>query len=165
MPEVKAAIFPAIADWPGFSRMTWRVHARFGSPVKPSASSRTSTAEDQVMRSTVFTRLLVLAALAFMTITLAGCGKPEPSGIYEAKAPAGEEGTLTLEFQKDHKVKLTMTAPMGKMDFNCEYKMDGDNVVISAPAGMPGGNDITLKPTGSGYEATEGGQTMTFVKK
>lgn len=116
------------------------------------------------MPRAIVTRISSLLVLALAVVLLAGCSKGEPSGTYQAKAPAGEQGTMTLIFEAGHKVKFVLESPMGKYEVPCDYKMEGDKVVISPPAGSPMSDVLTLTPKGNGYEATDSGQTVVFEK-
>lgn len=107
--------------------------------------------------------LASLATIILATVLLTGCGGG-PSGTYEAKEPGGE-GTMTLDFQKGNKVKVAMGGGGMKMEFDCEYTVDGDKVTIKSPQGMPAGDTLVLTKKGSTYEANMMGDQLVFTKK
>lgn len=91
------------------------------------------------MRSIVLhraSRLVLASTLALAALTaLPGCGGG-PSGIYEAKAPDGEEGSMTIEFLADNQVKVVFSAGAGmSMHFTGTYSVEGDKVTITSPDG------------------------------
>jgi hypothetical protein len=116
------------------------------------------------MRTALAASLGRLLAAALTALVLSGCGS-DPSGTYEAKAPGGEDGSLTLDFQDGGKVKMTVSGMGISMAHECTYSVDGDRVTIKAPQGFTGSESIVLMRTGSDYEASEGGETLLFKKK
>jgi hypothetical protein len=102
-----------------------------------------------------------LASAGLTALLLAACtpGGGGLSGTYEAK---DSNGSMTLEFKSGGKVHLTMQAAGGQPDnTDADYLVNGNNVTIQVPGGMP----ITLVKNGKTFDANMMGQIMHFSKK
>ena len=102
-------------------------------------------------------RMVKVTAVA---VLLAGCGGGSGlSGTYQAQQP---DGTMTLDFRSGGKVHLTMTTPSGQPDTStADYLVDGNNVTIQSPGGMP----LVLVRDGNALQASMMGQVLRFEKK
>jgi hypothetical protein len=112
-------------------------------------------------------RLAQIAVALVIVVSLAGCGRDGPSGTYQAKAPAGEQGSMILEFQEGSKVKLIMTdGSAARMEFTCDYTVEGDSVSIRPPMGAPGaGDNLVLTRKGDSYQTSMFGEQLVFEKQ
>ena len=97
----------------------------------------------------------------FALLILAGCpngGSGGLSGTYVAK---NDEGSMTIEFKKDHKVHLTMQEAGGQPDASDgDYLIDGNKVTVQIPGGLP----LMLVREGDELSASFMGQILRFKK-
>ena len=82
----------------------------------------------------------VIAVLATLGVSLVGCAKPSPVGKWTGTV-SGMTGS-TIEFTADNKVKQTATSPMGAVDAEGTYKVDGEKLDISITSVKMGGKDM-----------------------
>lgn len=88
------------------------------------------------------------------------------AGDAESYETATAEGRITLEFEGDDKVRVTMTPfeqrdAVDRMSFDASYQTRGrDRVIV-----LPGGEQLTLTPRAGGYDGTLDGETVRFVRK
>lgn len=104
-----------------------------------------------------------LLALA-LSLAFAGCGGGL-SGVYEARAPEGEDGAMTIEFLSGQRAKVTISGGGGfNMGFTGTYATDGDRVTISSPDG-DAGDDVVLIKEGSTLTGEMLGDVLVFHRK
>jgi len=82
----------------------------------------------------------VIAVMATLGVSLVGCAKPSPVGKWTGTI-SGMTGS-TIEFTADNKVKQTATSPMGAVDAEGTYKLNGDKLDISITSVKMGGKDM-----------------------
>ncbi|MFM7188084.1 MAG: hypothetical protein ACKO14_09740 [Armatimonadota bacterium] len=82
----------------------------------------------------------VIAVVATLGVSLVGCAKPSPVGKWTGTV-SGMTGS-TIEFTADNKVKQTATSPMGAVDAEGTYKLNGDKLDISITSVKMGGKDM-----------------------
>jgi hypothetical protein len=82
----------------------------------------------------------VIAVVATLGVSLVGCAKPSPVGKWTGTV-SGMTGS-TIEFTADNKVKQTATSPMGAVDAEGTYKLNGDKLDISITTVKMGGKDM-----------------------
>ena len=82
----------------------------------------------------------VIAVVATLSVSLVGCAKPSPVGKWTGTV-SGMTGS-TIEFTADNKVKQTATSPMGAVDAEGTYKVDGEKLDISITSVKMGGKDM-----------------------
>ena len=99
-----------------------------------------------------------LASLAL--VALSACGGV--SGTYEAQAPDGQEGTVTIEFLDDDKAKLTFSSGDGaEMNFTGTSVVEDDTVTLTGPDG----DKTTFMVKGNTLEGDFFGDKVVFKKK
>jgi hypothetical protein len=105
-----------------------------------------------------------LLALA-LSLAVAGCGGGGISGTYEARAPEGEDGAMTIEFLSGQRAKVTISGGGGfNMGFTGTYETDGDQVTISSPEGAAD-DDVVLTKKGDTLTGEMLGDQLVFEKK
>lgn len=82
----------------------------------------------------------VIAVVATLGVSLVGCAKPSPVGKWSGTV-AGMTGS-TIEFTADNKVKQTATSPMGSVDAEGTYTVNGEKLDIAITSVKAGGRDI-----------------------
>ena len=82
----------------------------------------------------------VIAVVATLSVSLVGCAKPSPVGKWTGTV-SGMTGS-TIEFTADNKVKQTATSPMGAVDAEGTYKVNGEKLDISITSVKMGGKDM-----------------------
>ena len=82
----------------------------------------------------------VIAVVATLGVSLVGCAKPSPVGKWTGTV-SGMSGS-TIEFTADNKVKQTATSPMGSVDAEGTYKVNGEKLDITITSVKAGGKDI-----------------------
>ena len=82
----------------------------------------------------------VIAVVATLGVSLVGCAKPSPVGKWSGTV-AGMTGS-TIEFTADNKVKQTAASPMGSVDAEGTYKVNGEKLDITITSVKAGGKDI-----------------------
>lgn len=82
----------------------------------------------------------VIAVVATLGVSLVGCAKPSPVGKWTGTV-SGMTGS-TIEFTADNKVKQTATSPMGAVDAEGTYKVNGEQLDISITSVKMGGKDM-----------------------
>ncbi len=82
----------------------------------------------------------VIAVVATLGVSLVGCAKPSPVGKWTGTV-SGMTGS-TIEFTADNKVKQTATSPMGAVDAEGTYKVNGEKLDISITSVKMGGKDM-----------------------
>lgn len=82
----------------------------------------------------------MIAVVATLGVSLVGCAKPSPVGKWTGTV-SGMTGS-TIEFTADNKVKQTATSPMGAVDAEGTYKLNGDKLDISITTVKMGGKDM-----------------------
>jgi len=82
----------------------------------------------------------VIAVVATLGVSLVGCGKPSPVGKWSGTV-AGMTGS-TIEFTADNKVKQTATSPMGSVEAEGTYTVNGEKLDIKIASVKAGGKDI-----------------------
>ena len=82
----------------------------------------------------------VIAVVATLGVSLVGCAKPSPVGKWTGTV-AGMTGS-TIEFTADNKVKQTATSPMGSVEAEGTYTVNGEKLDIKIASVKAGGKDI-----------------------
>jgi len=82
----------------------------------------------------------VIAVVATLGVSLVGCAKPSPVGKWSGTV-AGMTGS-TIEFTADNKVKQTATSPMGSVEAEGTYTVNGEKLDIKIASVKAGGKDI-----------------------
>lgn len=82
----------------------------------------------------------VIAVVATLGVSLVGCAKPSPVGKWSGTV-AGMTGS-TIEFTADNKVKQTATSPMGSVEAEGTYAVNGEKLDIKIASVKAGGKDI-----------------------
>ena len=82
----------------------------------------------------------VIAVVATLGVSLVGCAKPSPVGKWTGTV-AGMTGS-TIEFTADNKVKQTATSPMGSVEIEGTYKLNGEQLDITITSVKAGGKDV-----------------------
>lgn len=82
----------------------------------------------------------VIAVVATLGVSLVGCAKPSPVGKWTGTV-SGMTGS-TIEFTADNKVKQTATSPMGAVDAEGTYTLNGDKLDIAITSVKMGGKDM-----------------------
>ena len=85
----------------------------------------------------------VIAVVATLGVSLVGCAKPSPVGKWTGTV-SGMTGS-TIEFTADNKVKQTATSPMGAVDAEGTYKVNGPQLDSSITSVNMGGKDMMAK--------------------
>jgi hypothetical protein len=109
----------------------------------------------------------LLAPLLLLTLALVapGCGGGGIAGTWEAKAPEGEEGTMTLELASDQSAKLSASGGQGfGMSFTGTWSSAGDQVTITPPGGKQD-DTVVLTKKGSTLEGHLLGEDVSFQKR
>jgi hypothetical protein len=83
----------------------------------------------------------VIAVVATLGVSLVGCAKPSPVGKWTGTV-SGMAGS-TIEFTADNKVKQSAKSPMGSVDAEGTYKVNGDKIDIAITSVKAGGRDVT----------------------
>jgi hypothetical protein len=76
------------------------------------------------MRTSIFTRIVVVSLAGFIAIALAACTDNRPQGTYHQSAGS----PMVLDFKGD-KVTVTLAGDSKTLD----YKVDGDKITIVNP--------------------------------
>ena len=82
----------------------------------------------------------VIAVVATLGVSLVGCAKPSPVGKWTGTV-SGMTGS-TIEFTADNKVKQTATSPMGSVEAEGTYEVNGEKLDIKIASVKAGGKDI-----------------------
>jgi hypothetical protein len=82
----------------------------------------------------------VIAVVATLGVSLVGCAKPSPVGKWTGTV-SGMAGS-TIEFSADNKVKQTVTSPMGAVDAEGTYKVNGEKLDIAITSVKLGGKEM-----------------------
>lgn len=82
----------------------------------------------------------MIAVVATLGVSLVGCAKPSPVGKWTGTV-SGMTGS-TIEFTADNKVKQTASSPMGAVDAEGTYKVNGDKLDIAITSVKMGGKDM-----------------------
>jgi hypothetical protein len=103
-------------------------------------SARPSFGGRMLTRSSV-RRFLPLSTILLLALGSAGCNgsssaaSKDLSGTYTA---AGAGGTMTLQFNEGHKVRVIHQDKGGKPEgVDADYMIDGDKVTVQAAGGFP----------------------------
>lgn len=82
----------------------------------------------------------MIAVVATLGVSLVGCAKPSPVGKWTGNV-GGMTGS-TIEFTADNKVKQTASSPLGAVDAEGTYKINGDKLDIAITSVKAGGRDV-----------------------
>jgi len=82
----------------------------------------------------------MIAVVATLGVSLVGCAKPSPVGKWTGTV-SGMTGS-TIEFTADNKVTQTASSPMGAVDAEGTYKVNGDKLDIAITSVKMGGKDM-----------------------
>jgi hypothetical protein len=97
-------------------------------------------------------RLLIIAFVALMALTIPGCPSGNPSGKYQ-----DDSGAVSVEFKSGNKAYVTL--PIGTTQ--CDYEVDGDKITLKMPGDKGGNVVLTKKSDGS----LDGGMMLGTLKK
>jgi hypothetical protein len=82
----------------------------------------------------------VIAIVATLGVSLVGCAKPSPVGKWTGTV-SGMAGS-TIEFTADNKVKQSAKSPMGSVDAEGTYTVNGEKIDIAITSVKAGGRDV-----------------------
>lgn len=102
---------------------------------------------------------VLVALVGMLTAGCPGKGAAGVSGTYEAKTP---EGSMTLEFKGDNKVRLGMLETGQPAEYkDGDYMTNAEKITVQVPGGFP----MELVNKGDTLETSAMGQILIFRKK